>query len=402
MEALCDRLDALQETQMELIESDDGNLHSVLKYFRSLRSETMLLYAANQRGLTKVGLTRVPNKQACEANARKCIMMHLAVSSLLSSEYANEQWFLSEMSHEMYTTPPAETFKKKGRRVIVTFDNDKSNCMEYTCWSKIYYQLLNGGWVCVAAVVCHEGLFFDVEGERRCYVDFEAEAVKYGTGKNWTVFCDGECITDCTLVSSTSNTSTSTPSSLGHSTVPTTTRVQNTAPGGSTRKRNRHGGPPPFPPPSPPPAPPAPPEPPSPPPEPPAPPAPARAAGPEGQSCSRGPVLLPQGIGDSCRGGSDSDSDCDSAKRPRVDSGIPCVLIAGGANQVKCFRHKLKVQHKGLYRTCSTTWSWVGDESPEPNHRICVSFNTPEERAVFLKLVPVPSTAKVGLATLPF
>ncbi|AFA26569.1 E2 [Tursiops truncatus papillomavirus 4] len=393
MEALCSRLDALQETQMELIERDDGNLNSVLKYLECLRKEAMLLCAANQRGHKRVGFTLVPPKQACESTAKQCIKMHLAVSSLLSSNFADEQWFLSQVSHELYTTPPENTFKKQGQTVTVIFDNDKDNCMEYTCWTKIYCEVHDGGWGCFTGVVCHEGLYVDVEGERRFYADFKREAVKYGTGEQWSVFYNGKCITDCALVSSTSATN----SSLGYPTLPTSSGLpEQQAAGLQGQPREKVLGPPPSPPPSPPPAPPAP-GPPTPPPAP----RPERDRQQTGSTGARKRKAT-AGSGDSCRGSSNCDSHCDAFKRLRTDFGIPCVLIAGGANQVKCLRHKLKVQFPGLYHTCSTTWSWVGDKTTHPNHRICVSFKNEGDRDWFLKVVPLPTSVKVGLAMLPF
>ncbi|ABY73453.1 E2 [Tursiops truncatus papillomavirus 3] len=408
MEALCSRLDALQEQQMKLIETDDGDLQNVLLYFGYLRKETMLLYAANERGHKKVGFTMVPNKKACEANAKKCIRMHLAVSSLLSSLFAKEKWFLSQVSYEMFQTPPVETFKKEGRTVTVTFDNDDQNNMEYVCWTRIYCQMSNGGWGCFCAVVCYEGIYYDVEGERRFYVDFLSEAQKYGTGEQWTVLFDGKAITDCTLVSSTSTTSPT--SALGYPILSSTPGNPGGEPAHTKRRRKpqtrRLLGPPPSPPPSPPPGRPPPPRPPTPPPRPPAtPPSPlatavsakrhretSAAAGAEGRG----------GSGDSCGGFSDCDCNRDSGKRLRADPLIPCLLIAGGANQVKCLRHRLKVQFFGLYSNCSTTWSWVGHSGSAPNHRICVSFSSEEQRNVFLNLVPLPGTVTVAPAELPF
>ncbi|AFA26590.1 E2 [Tursiops truncatus papillomavirus 7] len=389
MEALCSRLNALQETQMDLIENDDGDLNHVLKYFECLRKEAMLLCAANQRGHKRVGFTMVPPKQACEASAKQCILMHLAVSSLLSSPFAGEQWLLSHVSHELYMTPPENTLKKQGQTVTVIFDGDKDNCMEYICWLRIYCQMSNGHWGCFRGIVCHEGIYFDIEGERRFYVDFKGEANKFGKGDKWTVMFGGKAITDCALVSSTSTST----CSLGYPTVSTTTGQ----PSGQRKTQRKRLGPPPSPPPSPPPAPPAPPRPPSPPVPPPRP---ER----DKETCPAGATKrkATAGSGDSCRGTSDCDSDCGAAKRFRTEPGIPCILISGGANQVKCLRHKLKVQHHGLYHKCSTTWSWVGDDTPHPNHRICVSFKNTFDRDVFLKLVPLPVSVHVGLAILPF
>ncbi|AFA26576.1 E2 [Tursiops truncatus papillomavirus 5] len=391
MEPLCSRLDALQEGQMDLIEKDNGNLKDILQYYSLLRTEAMLLYAANERGIGKVGFTVVPKKKACEANAKNCIRLHLAVSSLLNSSYASEPWFLSQVSIELYDTPPKETFKKQGVTVCVVFDDDDKNCMEYTCWKKIYYELLNKTWVCVEGKVCNEGLYFDVEGSRHLYVDFKVEAARYGTGKHWTVLCDGQPITDCTLVSSTC-----TSPALGDTILPPTGQDQADTGGRQRKRKAQRRGPPPSPPPSPPtPPPPSP----TPPPVPPQPPAPRETVYPKGGDFGTTADTASGAAGGPCGGHSDCDCDSGPGKRLRANTAIPCLLIAGGANQVKCLRHKFKVFHKNLYKKCSTTWSWVGDT---PRHRICVAFEDPTQRALFLDCVALPQSVTVAPVDLPF
>ncbi|CAC80271.1 E2 protein [Omikronpapillomavirus 1] len=414
MENLCSRLDVLQEQQMELIDKDSGCLKDIISYYALLRREAVLLFAANVRDIKKVGLTVVPPKQVCEANAKQAIEMHLVLCSLSESTYGQEPWYLAQVSHDMYMLRPTGTFKKNGKRVLVTFDGDESNLMEYMCWEAVYKQRQNGQWSCVKSIVSHEGIYYDCEGYRDMYVDFAREAAKYGNGGEWSVQCDGQGITDCALVSSTSTPSTldtSLDASLGNTLLsPGPGRNKQTPKAKGRRGRKRkldpaepdgvRFGPPPSPPPSPKPAPVPPPSPPSPPPTPPEPP------GGSGGSLNSTGTTDPgscTGNSDTCGGPSDSDCDNWGSKRPGTCPDIPTLLISGGPNQVKCLRYRLRRHHRKAYRSCSTTWSWIGDDLQDhTEHRICLSFYSEAQRVNFQKTVRLPKGVRVGSVNLPF
>nr|WDS49646.1 MAG: E2 protein [Neophocaena asiaeorientalis asiaeorientalis papillomavirus 2] len=410
MESLCSSLDVLQEKQMDLIEKNSGNVGDIVMYFELLRRELMLLCAASQRGLKRLGHTAVPPKHVCEANAKQTIEMHLAVCSLKNSVFGAEEWFLQQLSHEMYMTPPSGTFKKGGRRVLIAFDGDDENCMEYMCWDRVYVQCGDGQWTCVPSHVCHAGIYYETEGNAVYYVDFNAEALRYGTTGKWKVLNEGENITACALVSSNAKPSPDTcvDASLGHSLLQTPVgRTSNDRPPRVRRGRKRKradtthcDGPPPSPPPSPPPAP-------TPPPSPP----PSPRTPPRGDDADPGNgSTLSASRSDTSTGSSTSSggrcfSDCDSGRprRPGTDPYIPALLIAGGPNQVKCLRHRLKCYFRGRYKDCSTTWSWVGDDGAgHTGHRICVSFVSEDQRQTFKQTVPLPKGVSVGEVDLPF
>ncbi|ADJ96349.1 E2 protein [Phocoena phocoena papillomavirus 2] len=423
MESLCSRLDALQEKQMDILELDAGHIADVEKYVELLRKEAMLLCAANSRGLKTVGCTAVPGKQACESNARQTIQLHLLICSLRKSSFANEQWRLSDLTFSMYMCPPRETFKKKGRNVTVMFDDDPSNCMEYTLWSKVYVETEENAWECVESHIDGIGIYYCVQGITVYYVKFLDECKKYGSTCKWKLV-DGANDIASLLVSST----TCAPeASCQQPILPETSgRQEDTTDRGAfdpdkytpPRKRYRFAAsekPTPQPPvpsaqpplpeatTSPTPAPTA------------APPTtPATPSGSDSPSITFGSGGSSTGgsgdsggsVSDISNAGRSSNCDCDCGTSTGVRTGfyIPAVLIAGGPNQVKCLRWRLKKKYRGTYKNCSTTWTWVDDDglTRTCSHRICVSFCCKIQRNCFLQCVPLPQGTVAAVAELPF
>nr|WDS49658.1 MAG: E2 protein [Neophocaena asiaeorientalis asiaeorientalis papillomavirus 4] len=382
METLCQRLDALQEAQMDLLEQDTGNIQDICKYLSLLRKEAILICAANKKGLKKLGLTVVPPQRVCEANAKDAIHLHLMVCSLQSTQYGEETWLFSDLTHGMLSTKPKDTFKKGGQRVTVYFDGDESNCMEYVLWSKLYLPLEDGGWTTATSGVDTYGIYMITGEGKEYYTSFSDEAHKYGSNGKWKVLFKGKEITDCTIVSSTT-------CGLGNE------RGSNTSisacAGGSEDAPDRAlpvdrglKRPVPLPQPIP---------------EKPlctTTPPPSPETGQQQDTGTRVPLT-----GNSCGqqywelgGGrpSDSDSDCGPCKRPRTEPDIPSLLITGGPNQLKCLRFRLKKQHRKSYYRCSTTWCWVSEDglTRVGNHRIFVSFTSEEQCKLFEDTIPLP------------
>nr|WGU21311.1 E2 [Firstpapillomavirinae PV-HMU-2] len=362
MDALCSHLDVLQEKQMDLCERDTGTLTDAILYWQLMRRECMLLCAARRRGVNKIGILPVPSLQACEAQAKEAIRMHLVVASLLGSVYADEQWSLTCTSKGMYNTPPKDTFKKGGETVTVTFDGDAENCMEYTAWKHIYTNV-TGEWEVVAGNVSHDGLYYTCGGVDVYYVRFQEEARVYGTTGTWDVRVGDTLVTQCSLHSSPEQTQK--PHVQGPGEIP----IVAPAAGVPENTETDTGAPPPKKPRS-------------------------GCLAARRKHCARLP--LQQQVG--CNGGSVPHT----GSRGNDRATFPVVIIGGSANQVKCLRHRIRTCARGLYTFCSTSWAWVDPGGHKHcGHRIIVAFDSYNKRAEFLDSVPVPDSMFKTVGDLP-
>lgn len=172
---------------MSIYEEGDDTITTQLNHWKLLRREQVLLHAARQHGLNRVGLQVVPPLQITQANARNAIEMHLLLQSLAMSPFARERWTLSDTSREMYTAPPSGTFKKEGQTVEVVFDGEKDNAMQYQKWTRVYYTDERGCWQRVTSHCDLTGIYFDRGNGREYYVHFNKEAKKYSTTGTWEV-----------------------------------------------------------------------------------------------------------------------------------------------------------------------------------------------------------------------
>ncbi|QYI89513.1 E2 early protein [Bos taurus papillomavirus 31] len=188
MDKLTQLLDVCQEKLLALIEKDSSCLTDHIDYWAEQEREQLLLYAARQKGLTRVGFQPVPPLQLSEAKAKDCIMMKLTLQSLYDSCYGLETWTLSQTSHEMYEAAPRCAFKKHGEQVEVRFEGDIGKSVPYVKWGHIYYRDNEGHWHKATANLDYEGLYYvDVDFGRVYYVLFEKEAEKYGKCKPWLI-----------------------------------------------------------------------------------------------------------------------------------------------------------------------------------------------------------------------
>lgn len=70
----------------------------------------------------------------------------------------------------------------------------------------------------------------------------------------------------------------------------------------------------------------------------------------------------------------------------------PVIIVKGAANTLKCFRNRAKIKYMGLYRSFSTTWSWVAGDGTERlgRPRMLISFSSYTQRRDFDEAVRYP------------
>lgn len=70
----------------------------------------------------------------------------------------------------------------------------------------------------------------------------------------------------------------------------------------------------------------------------------------------------------------------------------PVILVRGDANTLKCFRNRAKSKYRGLFRSFSTTFSWVAGDSIERlgRSRMLISFSCLTQRRDFDDAVKYP------------
>nr|AAV54058.1 E2 protein [Deltapapillomavirus 2] len=393
MSAAKEQLLAAQETQMTLIEKDSTELKDHIDYWGAVRREQGLLYAARQKGLLMLGLNPVPPCSVSAEKARQAIEMQLLGEQLKESPWCNEPWSLCDLSWERYQAPPAETLKKGARLVEVEYDGSSTNKTWYTAWNSLYLRKPDEeGWETATGGADADGLFYTTMSGTRVYYElFERDAARYSTTGTWTVR-DNDRTYHSHSAPSYSRDSVEGPWTTGgrergRPTDSPDRAVLHTPPGGHAV----HG--------------------------------PVRACENRGRSINRPtPYSAPQsprsGVGpDSTsplpspvptvleRGEEDNPPSPDSTdvipnpkpKEPRFSlfgssGGLPCLLISGTGNQVKCYRFRVKRWHRDKYHHCTTTWWAVGEQGSERqgDATVIVTFKDPSQRSVFLQQVPLP------------
>ena len=70
----------------------------------------------------------------------------------------------------------------------------------------------------------------------------------------------------------------------------------------------------------------------------------------------------------------------------------PVIIVKGAANTLKCFRNRAKIKYMGLFRSFSTTWSWVAGDGTERlgRPRMLISFSSYTQRRDFDEAVRYP------------
>nr|WJJ59271.1 MAG: E2 protein [Hydrurga leptonyx papillomavirus 1] len=441
METLSQRLGVLQDQMMDLIEQQASQLSAQVKYWYLQRQEQALLYYARQKGLSKLGHSAVPAMQVSKARAETAIQMHLQLSSLQESEFGKLPWTMKETSSERYQANPSCTFKKKGTQVTVHYDNKPDNAVEYTLWLDIYEQT-DGAWTKSAGGADEKGLYVSRDGIKDYYEDFQKDSCRYGTTGEWTVFCGSQTfyfpnssgsgkqpiseVADAAKSTSAPNTQrsleTPTPQPLGSGERVCAKEVELDRPRGgqgklpSSRGRKRPGEP--------------------------------LERDPEwdwepppvlhGASWGRPQpykvarrgwrhqvllqqqqqqlqlqqqqqqqLQLQQQLQQQQQQLQPSQRCSSAAEHPNTTPAaasalLPCVVLSGRANPLKCLRYRLWQKYGGLVEDITTTWMWAKRGKKTGDSQICLVFRTEDLRTTFLSKVCLPKGVCASLGLLPY
>lgn len=375
METLASRLDACQETLLELYEKDSNKLEDQIKHWAQVRLENVMLFKARECGMTRVGCTTVPALTVSKAKACQAIEVQLALQTLMQSAYSTEAWTLRDTCLEMWEAPPKRCWKKKGQSVLVKFDGSCDRDMIYTGWGHIYVQDTNDDtWHKVPGQVDELGLFYVHDGIRVNYVDFGIEALTYGVTGTWEVQVGGRVIyhTSASVSSTQAATSdddtlsplrsaaaavTATATATATTAVPPTLQNPAPAPSSPPPKRQRV------------------------------------IVGQQWQQpdstrkvtegrvvCQNERSIRNPDSTDLRRGHSDSDV-------------VPVIHLQGDANCLKCFRYRVQKHKDTLFVKASSTWHWACGNSDKTAF-VTLWYKSQEQRAEFLTRVHLPKGVK--------
>lgn len=408
METVCERLSATQNRQMELIEKDSLDLWDHIDYCKAVRAENALLYAAAVKGYKSIGGWPVPPKCVSTQKAKEAIEMQLHLTSLAQTHFGNKEWSMQEVSYECFSAPPAGFLKKSPRIVDVMFDQNPTNRNWYTSWDYFYYRTADG-WCCTGGGADGKGLYYlDRDGDRIYYKYFADDAKRFSTTGQWQVKDKEESFVSSTTTSenfssNSRNTSTSgsveastfdctdgeaplpglqrspRPDQLPAASLPFAHQVEPSCLGPIRKRRPRAS---------------------------------TRSAPISVLRCTGDPQRIP------ATGFLQGSVEEGLARTPQVDEAPPspdssevsvgtasseftlfaatvpqpCLLVQGTANQVKCYRYRVKRYHRSRYGNCTTTWWTTADSGNERHGRatIMLTFPGPQSRADFLKHVSLP------------
>lgn len=386
---MTERFDALQEAILTMIEANATDLASHYKYWDLVRKENVTLFYARKCGYNRLGLQPTPTPAVSEYNAKQAIKMQMLIKSLLTSQYGNEQWTLSDVSAEIVNTQPKDCFKKQGYTVEVWYDNDRSKAFPYTNWTAIYYQDENGVWHKTEGDVDANGMYYkEVNGDIVYFHLFGPDAEKYGSTGEWTVH-----FKHSTIVSSSSSFTKRSPESLKRKRDEPSPSTSWDAPSTSQdivergpqrqivssssedsdlrpRRRGQQGE------------------------------LPAatkrRRLQPELLS-----VPAPGEVGTRLR--STPRSGLTRLQRLQREAWDPPILIVTGhPNSLKCWRNRLSrsAANSLLYEYSSTVWKWIGDNDTLLGSRMLLSFTSVTQRNQFLQVVKPPKGSVFALGSL--
>ncbi|BAE16266.1 E2 protein [Human papillomavirus type 27b] len=381
METLANRLDACQETLLELYEKDSNKLEDQIKHWAQVRLENVMLFKARECGMTRVGCTTVPALTVSKAKACRAIEVQLALQTLMQSAYSTEAWTLRDTCLEMWDAPPKKCWKKKGLSVLVKFDGSSDRDMIYTGWHYIYVQDANDDtWHKVPGKVDELGLYYEHDGVRVNYVDFGTESLTYGVTGTWEVHVAGRVIHHTSAsVSSTQATASDdeplSPIRLAVSPVPAPASAAS-ARTGTTPPTNLL----------------------------------CTAPAPPSPPAKRQRVIVGQQHlrPDSTRTVGEGQVECydkrsisnTNSTAPRWNHGdtdtVPVIHLRGDANCLKCFRYRVQKHKDKLYDRVSSTWHWAGGKCDKTAF-VTVWYTSVEQRKEFLTRVNIPK----GVIALP-
>lgn len=395
------RLDVLQDHLLNVYETGARDLDTQITYWQHNRKIAAILYTARQQGYRFLGLQPVPPLQTSEHNGKSAIQMLIYLNSLKDSEYANEEWSLSDTNAELVLhTEPKDTFKKQAYIVEVWFDNDPENANIYTNWDRIYYQDSQENWRVASGKVSHEGLYYeDAEtGQQVLFQLFAPDAQRFGNTGLWTV--KYKTATISSVVSSTSRWPGDPEETDGYSsTTARHTETRQASGSGSVGRQQETTA------------------------------SPRRATT---TISSRG---SPRGRGVrlGSRQGERPDStgpDTRAKRRSRSRSPIspeevgsrhqtvrgtaatrlgrlqadardpPALLVKGQPNILKCWRNRNNKYSNRLFTRMSTVWRWLGDDKDQWHSRLLIAFDSVTQRERFLKTIKLPKGCVAVYASL--
>nr|AYA94050.1 MAG: E2 protein [Human papillomavirus] len=379
------RLDALQEALLSLIEASPTDLDSQIKYYELQRKESVLKYYCRKEGITNLGLHPLPALKVSEYNAKVAIEMTIVLKSLKKSSYAKELWTMNDTSADLFKSPPRNCFKKGSFEVDVWFDNDQNNSFPYINWEDIYYQDDKEIWHKVKGETDYNGCFFrEVNGDVTYFLLFEKDSHRYGSTGQWTVNVKNEQISlpitsfarrSAALSSQTSGDEQ--PSTSRNTTSNTKARgapesVAETEPGPSNRtsiRRRQRGR--------------------------------RKRESPAKRQRRVGfsGAPTPEEVGRSHR--SVTGTGHSRLERLQAEARDPAViLVRGPANRLKCWRYRCNSKKFQFSVTISTVWKWVQDSHSDIDGRMLIAFDSKHHRDVFLKTVQLPKGASISLGNL--
>ncbi|AHI45084.1 putative E2 [Equus asinus papillomavirus 1] len=409
MTALQERLDSVQEQQLQIIETGTTKLDDLLVFWRSVRQENALLHFARQKGLSRIDLTPVPSLAASACKAKQAIEIELSLEGIKNSGWDDEPWTLQDGSWDRYAASPEGAFKKNPAVVEVIFDENPENAVWYTHWEVLY--VTDGvKWHRTTGRVCANGLFYELGGEQTFYERFDLDAQKYSTGGTWTVTFQGETMTGSLVSSSTDGVDGEArpPSPMPASTACGERRDNLSTPaepdsssavssnftssGGRSRGRANRGCP--Y----------------------------TRTEGPRVPKVVSAPCYRPRGVqaqlgstpplvspadplgrssaGERPPGAAGHSGSVGNAVPPAAPpaspflqgSRCPVILVTGSCNQVKCWRLRCRRHHRHRYHRVTSTWYITGDQGNDragPS-TVMVMFTDDAQRADFMAKVSFP------------
>uniref|UniRef100_A0AAU7E3M8 Regulatory protein E2 n=1 Tax=Mops bat papillomavirus TaxID=3141892 RepID=A0AAU7E3M8_9PAPI len=409
MENLQTRLNSVQDSVLDLIEKDSDDILDQIEYWQLIKEEFLILHAARQRGILRLGLRRVPTLQASETQAKQAIEMILLIQSLASSRYAQENWTRRDLSREMFDAEPQYCFMKGGTHVTVRWDGDKDNQTEYPAWEYIYCQNEAGAWEKLPGYVDYHGLFYNQDHIRIYYRSFDEEAQKYSHSRYWEVIYKNVFVSSVTPPIHTSTRTPSPekkkPSKRSLETTPAS--AESGPPEKRRRGRGRGGG-----------------------------------GGGRGRGNLRATAQTPEQAATSStphRSGGDVADTCPATSRLRSGgrgSGVrgrgglrgclpgdvgsvrhtvakggrsrvqtllaeahdpPLLVIAGAANVLKCLRYRIIKKHHGHFRAISSNFWWAEGEGHGSGSRMLIAFEDPQQRKAFQNRASLPQSVRTFL-----
>lgn len=374
---------------MTLYEEGSKNIDDQIELWDLIRRENILCYYGRKEGYKNFGLQPLPALMVCEYKAKEAIQQGILLKSLKQSPFGNEEWSLTDTSAEIVHTSPANTFKKHGFTVDVHFDNNPENSYPYTSWDSLYVQDEDDNWYKTTGKVDINGIYYeDKQGDKNYFTLFSADAQRYGTTGQWTVYYKNETLSTSASISS--------PDTLSGS-VQGSAKVSSTtwnAP--STSKTTR------------------------------------RQEAEEGRPSSTTSSTPPKLRSGRRRGGPQQGEP--RPKRRRAEEtgfGVPAgqvgrrhtslprfgltrlsrleeeardppiILVKGCANTLKCWRNRYK-KSNSLCLDISTVFRWAGSTTTHSlnQHRMLLAFKSTRQRDLFLATVPLPKGTSYALGSL--